>query len=605
MVSAWGLQCFLCETTFDTRKEWLTHLLQPLHQNQARGHCPSWDKQIKECVLVAFANFPVAKEDVLQLFQLRDRNTIVTDFVWSEHRARVGIIQFESREKANEVIEDTQRNPLALDGQLVQLRKATDFMDLEWDELLEIFHSNSDSNVNVQAHLSISKETRRGASLPSFDLKFHEICDEIVIPDKSFNLALDVMEKCRQIFATRYPSCNLYMFRHWYLQLKSMGTNELLFFVDARGQIVNKNEDPRSSNQDRNFILSASEVEKFLTSPSAQKLLPGVRKREVMDEKKKQSREPRAHPFVHEPSGLKFSLVTDSLFVTEVKTCLLVKHLMEFDTRVRPFLILIFYWAKRNCVEMSYPNYMDPTISHAFAPEPAALEWMMLTFLAQKRVIPKPSEILGRPHKQQGLECQKIDFRFQSDTTFLHEWLSSRASSVPPQNSNDFFLDVLQLIKEFFEFYWKLRCGTWILNTRDAEVIGRHDLFRKEPHRDFETKMTTEEIEELKRVSRSYNVTQVNLERWDLSILHPLFWGWCFNFHNVRFRTINLFKMKASAKIIGDELKELECGHGSFGISFKTMLRRVSKGKQLSKANLSSVSKKSVKKRKLDAKWCI
>ncbi|CAL8121464.1 unnamed protein product [Orchesella dallaii] len=593
MVSAWGLQCFLCKTTFDTRKEWLAHLLQPLHQNQARVNCLSWDKQIKECVLIAFSSFPVAKEDVLHIFQLRDRNTIVTDFVWSEHRPRVGIIQFESREKADEVLEESRRNPIVIHDQLIQLRKGSDFMDLEWDELLERFQPNKNAKNTTSSNPSKVKETTKVKPSRSFHLMFDDICDEIVIPDKSFNLALDIMEKCRQVFATRYPSCNLYMFRHWYLQLKTMGTNELLFCLDANGQLAN--DDPSASNLVTAFFLSTTDIEKFLTSPSAQEILPGVRKLEEIEE----NGESRAFQFVHEPSGLKFSIVADSLFLTEVQTCRLVKYLWEFDPRVRPFFILILYWAKQNLIELSYPIYKDPVKSHAFAPEPAALEWLMLTFLARKGVVPKPFEILVRPHKQL-LLFKKGDVGFATDAQFVSEWSAKHAANVPPQNSNEFFLNVMELVRDFFVEISKLRSGRWIVNTRDSEIIAKDDFFMKEPQREWETRLTIEEISNLKFATRRYTLTQVNLEQWAISLLHPLFIEWCITFSNSNFWSTSSRTMEMSGRIVGASIHEIR--DRNIRMSLRAMLRKVSRGRRQFQASSTSAlaSEQRVKKRKLD-----
>jgi len=97
-MSSYILRCSVCKTSFETRRGWLSHLLEPSHQNQARKEIISWDFEKRACVLVAFAGFPVANEKVLQYFNWNvDRDAIVTDFVWSEKRPRVGIIQFESR----------------------------------------------------------------------------------------------------------------------------------------------------------------------------------------------------------------------------------------------------------------------------------------------------------------------------------------------------------------------------------------------------------------------------------------------------------------------------------------------------------------------------
>jgi len=98
------LHCSVCDGSFGTKKDWLSHLLFPEHQAKARKEFLSWNKREKECVIMAYSSFPVANEEVLNYFSNDDddsgskkNDTIVTDFVWFPNRPKVGIIQFESK----------------------------------------------------------------------------------------------------------------------------------------------------------------------------------------------------------------------------------------------------------------------------------------------------------------------------------------------------------------------------------------------------------------------------------------------------------------------------------------------------------------------------
>jgi len=93
------LHCSVCDCSFGTRKDWLSHLLFPEHQVKARKEVLRWNARERECVIMAYSSFPVANEQVLFYFSNDGgkNDTIVTDFVWFPNRPKVGIIQFESK----------------------------------------------------------------------------------------------------------------------------------------------------------------------------------------------------------------------------------------------------------------------------------------------------------------------------------------------------------------------------------------------------------------------------------------------------------------------------------------------------------------------------
>ncbi|CAL8121176.1 unnamed protein product [Orchesella dallaii] len=673
MASVYALHCSVCKQYFETRKDWRVHLLQPQHQNQARKDCRSWNsKKVKKCVLAAFGNLPIATEKVLNSFTVvAGRDTIVTDFVWSESRPTVGLIQFESKAKVKEILKILGQPELQVDDEhLIQFKKVSDFLELEWDDLVAEIergicststenslikteasengqeeedgdgddHNDDDAeemdvdvkpdinrlnaeggddsdrlpderlNVPVSPSFFIDRNniipkvepvdeeeieetssapdtppiprknassrgganTREKSSVSStlefcissppeeeeemqeepcqFKEQFDSILSEIAIPDEEYNLALDVMEKCRQIFSIKFPACKLYMFRHWYLKLRNNGTNELLFYIDFDGTLDGSH--LQEEFYDKPFKLSQSEIEKLFNSKIGRGILPGVEA--ITKEEQIKKFEQRAYQFIHNPSGLKFSIVADSLFKTETQTCRLFNFLLDSDPRARPFFTLIFYWAKKCKVESSKPFFKFRHKSHAFAPEPSALEWMILLFLTHKKVVPSPREVLNRTH-------QKLVIFGKADIGFSNaKWVNPfpfSGTKTPPENSNEFFIHLVELAREFFNFYLELRTGSWILNTRDGEVIKKDDFVNKKPYVDWKTKLKPEEIGNIKSASAECKSTMVNLDKSVIYMIHPIFCRWSIMFASGTFQIGTDFKMACSAEVINQALK--------------------------------------------------
>ncbi|CAL8121462.1 unnamed protein product, partial [Orchesella dallaii] len=159
---------------------------------------------------------------------------------------------------------------------------------------------------------------------------------------------------------------------------------------------------------------------------------------------------------------------------------------------------------------------------------------------------------------------------------------------------------VMELVRDFFVENSKLRSGAWILNTRDAEINAKDDFFMKEPHHEWETRLTMEEIAELKRATRRHALTQVYLEQWAISMLHPLFMEWCITFSNSNFWSTTSRAMEISGRIVGASINQIRVRN--MRKSFRAMLRRVSKGSSQFRTSSSvSVSEQRVKTRKFDA----
>jgi len=96
-MSVRGWHCSVCRNTYNTRRAWLSHLLELNHQSAARKDVCRWDQVEKDCTLIVFATFPIGRNDEVLHFFSKGSSTIVTNFVWFESRPTMGLVQFESR----------------------------------------------------------------------------------------------------------------------------------------------------------------------------------------------------------------------------------------------------------------------------------------------------------------------------------------------------------------------------------------------------------------------------------------------------------------------------------------------------------------------------
>jgi len=76
-----------------------------------------------------------------------------------------------------------------------------------------------------------------GSTSSALVSQFNEICHEVEIPDEQYNFALELMGKLEQIFRWTHPSCNVYFLRHYYLKLRTVGGDQLMFYLDLGGTI--------------------------------------------------------------------------------------------------------------------------------------------------------------------------------------------------------------------------------------------------------------------------------------------------------------------------------------------------------------------------------
>ncbi|CAL8143347.1 unnamed protein product [Orchesella dallaii] len=568
MVSKNARDCSECNFVSKTRNRWLSHLLGPRHQKQARKACRSWSSKVKKCVVAAWTNAPpIATKKGLYSFteQVGWDKTIdtIVDFLWSKSQPRLGLFKFENKATVKAIMKrfEDQKFTMDDDEHILQLKKATDLSKREWYALLDDIQG-LDSDVESNERLNGGRdnlhpieeeyvvfETPPVRSPILYRQQFEDILNEIAIPDGEYQQAVDLMEKCERIFSKDFPTCKLYMFRHWYLKLKNNGTNELLFYVDFDGALDGTHPHKARYDRDQPFKLQREHVEKRFTSKGGRKILPGVEAVHTSEA----GYEPRAFHFLQKPWGVKFSIAGDSHFRTEAQTCRLVDFLLDSDPRARPLLTLVFYWANKCEVVTSKPIFEHPHRTHASAPHPASLEWMVLLFLVDKKIIPSPREVQMRVHKKL-IVFSETDIGF-STTEWKHP-SSSGVSNTPPEYSNEFFIHLIELARDFFNFYCKLRSGSWILNTRDGEVISKEDFLNlndnlKDSQVERKTKLRQEEVAKIMKIKRCW-------EHRPLVMLHPLVCQWQIMMSAESCRSGGGFKMACAAAVTTLALERYE-----------------------------------------------
>ncbi|CAL8140294.1 unnamed protein product [Orchesella dallaii] len=61
---------------------------------------------------------------------------LVTDFVWFDNHPKMGFIQFESKYKVEEILSSFRAPEVRVNNQLVQIKRAGECLQLEWEALI-------------------------------------------------------------------------------------------------------------------------------------------------------------------------------------------------------------------------------------------------------------------------------------------------------------------------------------------------------------------------------------------------------------------------------------------------------------------------------------
>lgn len=120
------------------------------------------------------------------------------------------------------------------------------------------------------------------------------------------------------------------------------------------------------------------------------------------------------------------SLVCNPQVLVEAQLCKLLQYMCVFDCRTIPLLTLVRYWATINHIYPSGNNYENPGINIPF---PAALDWLVITWMASQGLVPRPREILNLPHSRMEIQIHSntTDVGFCQDPKFVQTWLHENA----------------------------------------------------------------------------------------------------------------------------------------------------------------------------------
>lgn len=120
-----------------------------------------------------------------------------------------------------------------IDGQKVQIRMASDLMDLEWKALLpEIPERTHLDSIVSEKRAKRGRESGKRAE--SFKQRIEAMLEAVIIPDAEYNKALAVMVSVRQVmseFTGQGRTLHANMFRNCYLKLRNAVSDVLLIHI--------------------------------------------------------------------------------------------------------------------------------------------------------------------------------------------------------------------------------------------------------------------------------------------------------------------------------------------------------------------------------------
>jgi len=367
--------------------------------------------------------------------------------------------------------------------------------------------------------------------------QLNAIYEEMRIPQSTFEAAMDLKEKLRTALTFAHPNCDLKLFRNWYLKLKSCDPDYLLLFLDYNGKqswkmIQNQVNHRELSNS--NFILIFAEpvnaegasvpspipradkkdkitfrdFRRFFEAQDGNFLICRQLSMQIRNE------DELGQTFLHKPSNLSFNIVNNPAYILEVQTCRLLEYLLTCDPRAKPMLTLIRYWAKVNNIRFTKP---DGQFTPGFPPDPAILDWFVMIYLCEKKIIPSPRQLCLKPHEV--VMYSGRDIGFSADPEFAKEC----ALDYEKTNEKAFSVDVLTLARKWFEFFGREfgehGCKNVFLNTRDGEILPG------ERFTNLECRMTYVETCSIKRSSHKENLTRANAQPGErvVTMINPLF----------------------------------------------------------------------------------
>ncbi|CAL8133439.1 unnamed protein product [Orchesella dallaii] len=279
--------------------------------------------------------------------------------------------------------------------------------------------------------------------------QFAAIIAEVEISDADFLRLTTLMKRILNIVRRQNSKITMAtLFRHNYLKVRNAGSNQILVYISGSNYRPLFMLVPELEN-----LFKNSYVKPFRGKKSVRDIEAGV-------------------PVLDIESDLIVGVVTHGDYQTEVITCQLAKHLLDFDPRAKSLISLVHYWARLNDVTLSKKKAKPKTPSNM--PDPVALEWLCLFFLGQEKVIPTLQKLRNRAKSRKDVVIigrPEFNIDFPTDPGFIEEWRSMKLKNMPVQDSNEYVLEVLLLAHGFFNFCSKNNFKGKVLNTINGELL--------------------------------------------------------------------------------------------------------------------------------------
>lgn len=447
----------------------------------------------------------------------------------------------------------------------MQIRKATDLLDVEWETLLpdvpQIFPQDPSPEMLRQR-----RESNQVGE--SFQNRISRMLEAVIIPESEYSKALTVMESIRMMMAGltgRGRALQVDMFRNWYLQFRSTFRSNFLLihvhYLEGKPRfLIVLLRIMKSTNEAQwmyfcfFFVLwfiqdSTSKGLSFITASQIQDIITRNKNTFKYSDTRHLiagAADCEGYGLTHQQSGMGFGLVIAPSAVAEVQRSRLLQFYCKFDPRIKPLLGIVHLWARINNIRFGETN-IQFSHTHCHVPDPGALEWFVVFFLCDKWLIPTPREVQEQPHRSITYRNNLVDMGFTEDEQFASNW--STNSSLVDNDVDNAMLDLLTLAGEFFAFVYNISVNCQvhpcILNTRDAEVL-RKDFLQGTKKAELTTKLRPEEVSDLQEElsKQLYNFRNIIM-------MHPFNLRWRFSISNGYFIKI----VTPRVKVVGEKLQ--------------------------------------------------
>lgn len=323
--------------------------------------------------------------------------------------------------------------------------------------------------------------------------QFSSIWSIMEIPDNEFNRIRTIIENVHKVIRENWESRDIFrlaIFRHNFLRLRdpgNMSSKEIMLYC-WNGHL--KSEKDRVVVSDRS--TNVNELRKSIrTSEKLEELLPSTAFCDLNKDGFKNTAALGMIITVPDTSPISVTLVCHPAGLVEVQLCKLLQYMCTFHMNALPLLTLIRYWSKVNNIALGESNVGPPGIR---IPAPASLDWLVISWMAAKGLLPSPRALLERPHKPLyvELDSRKIDVGFSADSECARKWMEK--TSEAEYGTDLFFQNLVEMAQYFFEDNVPLfLIGNFLVNTRDAQII-RMSRFQQDNKVPSTCKLTSSEI---------------------------------------------------------------------------------------------------------------